>query len=434
MAVIFYGTREYGLVDEYQGELASTTFFHVWFVPLVPVGSTWITHQGVGQRRGHEITLHGKSVAAGYARVWGPIAAVGSLGAVLGGASIVYAVIAVVAALACAASWRWRTLHGERARRESDFNYVAFGTRVHPKRLLAETRAQLKAALDRQWAARAPKNSPNDIARHGTSDPAEAVIAYGLLRLGALERRGGTEDADADRILDGEHVPTAPPAGPYRGSVEPTSPTTASTATLSELVAARAAEDAHAIAAVAAPSEVRSELRRRRRRYRLGLVGAAVVSIAGFSTVARAIKPTVAVTLAQLRAIHPPTGRTVDVQCDSVTPVLWQELTKDGDVDSQIVMCEIGAYHLPVKLQGTSLLEGTRIHGELRDIPERALWVTQGLYENPDIESATLSVYVDTGHWDRGPQLALGLLFGLLGPAALGLYIVWTRRHRDALA
>ncbi len=436
MAVIIYGTREYGLVDEHEGELASTTFFHLWFAPIFPVGSTWITHASADQRLGHKIKLYGKSVAAAYLRVWAPIAALANFAASFERGSIVHAAIGFFAVALCAWSWTWRKLRGDRAKRRSDFNYVAFGTRVEPSRLDAETRAALKAGLDQQWNARAPKGSPNDVARHGTTDPAEAVLAYGLLRLAAIERRGkGDEDTDADRILDGDHVPAIATDGPYRGGAEPRAATTAHTATLADLVAARQTVDAESYARVApSKSELGAELRKRRRRYRLGLAGAVILGIGGVAMFTKAIRPTIDVTLQQLRSVHPPTQRYVNVVCDSVIGPVWQETSRRGEVENQIVLCELGQYHLAVKIGDDDPVPTTRVSGELRTIPETAIWVTQGLRMEPEIDNATLEVYVDAEHGaERGLNIALGLTFLLGAPFLFWLYIRWTRRNREAL-
>ena len=74
MSVIIYGVRSYGRVDAHAGEHAQTKFFHIWFAPLVPVGSWWVTPTG-----GHSIKPNLKSIAAGYLRIWGLIATIGLL-------------------------------------------------------------------------------------------------------------------------------------------------------------------------------------------------------------------------------------------------------------------------------------------------------------------------------------------------------------------
>ena len=72
--IVIYGTRHYGVVDERGGEYALTRFAHIYWLPLFPVGSMWVTRTTEDGYRGHTIGLSGKSVLAGYARVWGPIA------------------------------------------------------------------------------------------------------------------------------------------------------------------------------------------------------------------------------------------------------------------------------------------------------------------------------------------------------------------------
>ncbi len=435
MAVIIYGTREYGLVDEYQGEHASTTFFHIWFAPIFPVGSTWIT-RSVGEREGHKIKLHGKSIAAAYLRVWGPIVALlGFLASENG--SHGYAALGTLALALSAWSWRWSKLRGDRAKRRSDFNYVAFGTRAEPSRLLAATRTELRVSLDRSWNARAPKGSPNDVAQHGTSDPAEAVLAYGLLRLAALERRAkGDEDADADRILDGDHVPVAIADGPYRAA---TLGAPSSATALGDLVAARAAADARDKAAPAnveamdvAKAERVAATRKKRRNYQIGLAVATFLTVSTTIAFVDAMKPELDVTVTQMRSMLPPTSRFVRVECDHIVGPLWEETDNKGRVESRIAMCELGPYHLAVKFDDDDTIPTKVVRGELKNIYESAIWVKEGLRMEPEIDAATLEVFVDADS-SRGAMIAIGLLFLLGTPLAYLFYFRWARKNREWL-
>src|SRR5258705_7313002 len=72
VSVIIYGVRPYGTVEAHGGEHAETHFFHIWFVPLIPTSSHWITQRTHEGSRGYSIDMHAKSVLAGYLRVWGP--------------------------------------------------------------------------------------------------------------------------------------------------------------------------------------------------------------------------------------------------------------------------------------------------------------------------------------------------------------------------
>ena len=66
--MIIYGTQLYGKVDHLPGLFyVATQFGHIWFVPLVPVGSYLILDDG--KERGISIGLSGKSVLFAYGRL-----------------------------------------------------------------------------------------------------------------------------------------------------------------------------------------------------------------------------------------------------------------------------------------------------------------------------------------------------------------------------
>lgn len=72
--IIFYGVRQYGRIDEQAGTSIATQFAHLWFVPLFPVRSHLVLGESAdGKFSGIPIPLSGRSVAAGYLRIWGPI-------------------------------------------------------------------------------------------------------------------------------------------------------------------------------------------------------------------------------------------------------------------------------------------------------------------------------------------------------------------------
>lgn len=436
MAVIIYGIREYGRVEDHGGEYAVTRFFHLWFAPLFPTGSSWISGAVPGGRTGHEISLHGKSVAAGYLRVWGPIIAIGNLAAGLQSLAAAHLVVAAIAVGLTALSWTWRSLRTDAARRRSDFNFVAFGTRCEPKRMSRALRADLKRDLDHRWDARMPDRSPNDVALHGAADPDEAVIAYGLLRLAGLKRAEAAH-ADADRILAGAHVPVATVDGPYRATGATTNAPT--TATLSDLVAERAQQ----VAAARAPVHVQTadELTRdwkyRRRRWRLGLVLATFFMFGGIGMIGIAFQPTLTIGIRELRSVRPPTARTVRIACDAVHGPVWEETDSRGDTTSKIAMCELGQYLLPLKLDEDDALPqaGVLLEGELLTISERHVWVKDGLRKEPDLEMRSVEVYLDMAKaFDRWIQAGLGLAFALGTPLLYFVYFRARRRYRAELA
>jgi len=63
--MIVWGTRMYGWVDGIEGQgMVATRFFHLMFVPLIPLGSVFM----VDDDRGTSISLSWKSVLVAYVR------------------------------------------------------------------------------------------------------------------------------------------------------------------------------------------------------------------------------------------------------------------------------------------------------------------------------------------------------------------------------
>lgn len=74
---IVFGTRLYGKVDEVPGLFhVATNFFHVWYLPLIPVGSVVVLDKRGGAFRGAKIDLSVKSVLVAWARLWLFVAAI----------------------------------------------------------------------------------------------------------------------------------------------------------------------------------------------------------------------------------------------------------------------------------------------------------------------------------------------------------------------
>ena len=223
--IIIYGTRFYGRVDAHGGQHHQTRFFHIYYVPLVPIEALWVTQDGDGKTcRGHDVQMSGRSVVAGYARVWGPVALVAGLatGAVGG-------IVAGVALGALGAwSWTWRSLRTARERRRSDFHQLAFGTRCDPLDMDTQLATILQPKVAERWAQVSEGNAPEDVARLGAASPAQAVLAYASLRLAARlapSSHARTARDDSERILDA--IKDAPPtlgAGPYRSTALPPGP------------------------------------------------------------------------------------------------------------------------------------------------------------------------------------------------------------------
>jgi hypothetical protein len=166
--------------------------------------------------------MSARGVLAGYARTWGAILGAAGIAGVGGVAGFGVALAAVGTA---ALSLSWRKPAGKAAERRSDMNQLAFGTRCEPSLMPEELVVVLRPELESRWRQLANGETPSDVARFGTEDPARAAAAYGVLRLTALTLPAAqrTEaEADAARIANGLHdVPQLTDGGPYRNAELP---------------------------------------------------------------------------------------------------------------------------------------------------------------------------------------------------------------------
>jgi hypothetical protein len=222
--IVIYGTRFYGEVDSHGGHRQLTKFFHVYYVPLVPVSTLWVTGDVDNGYSGHPVRMSGRSVVAGYARVWAPLAAFGAF--VAGSAGSMVAAAALVAL--CAWTWTWRSVRGAREQRRSDFHLLAFGTRCDPLNMEHELATSLQPYVARRWAEVAEGNSPEDIARLGAGNSSQAVLAYASLRLAARLAPGEQvrkQSLDnSERIIDAIKETPVLEGGPYRATPQPALP------------------------------------------------------------------------------------------------------------------------------------------------------------------------------------------------------------------
>ncbi|MEO8551386.1 MAG: hypothetical protein ABI678_15515 [Kofleriaceae bacterium] len=203
--LIIYGRRAYGRVDAHGGEYAHTTFAHLWYMPLFPIQSYWITQEGDAPL-GFEIGFHGRSVMTAYLRMWAPLVAIACLAS---GSPIIGAAFAALGV----GAWLWRPAP---LARRSDFNFVAYGTRCEPSRMPRDMRDRVKRSLEGRWEDLALGKPPEDIAQFGAKTIDEAATAYGLLRLSAVERRDPNGHNLADRIAAGQYDKAPAGEGPYR--------------------------------------------------------------------------------------------------------------------------------------------------------------------------------------------------------------------------
>ena len=210
--IIIWGTRNAGKVDHRDGQFAMTRFAHVYWLPLFPVSSIWVTGDGVG----HTMKLSARSVFAGYARTWGLLLA----GLGVAGAIPLWAALAAV--VSAGVSLSWKDAHGADAQR-SDLNLAAYGTRCEPKLLPGELADALRQEANDRWALVSNGETPTDVAKFGTDDGRRAATAYGVLRLTALTlppAQAAEAESDAARIASGARErPALGDGGPYRSTV-----------------------------------------------------------------------------------------------------------------------------------------------------------------------------------------------------------------------
>lgn len=78
--LIIYGMRFFGRVRECGSSYVATRFFHIWYVPLIPLGSRLILRTSQdGSVQGVSVPFNVKSMLAAYLRVWGPIALIATV-------------------------------------------------------------------------------------------------------------------------------------------------------------------------------------------------------------------------------------------------------------------------------------------------------------------------------------------------------------------
>ncbi|MCL2723650.1 MAG: hypothetical protein FWD69_04350 [Polyangiaceae bacterium] len=86
--IIVFGTRSYGKINACGPSHHTTKFFHVSYLPLIPVESWLVLEKSAdGTMRAIRAPLQFKSILAAYMRVWGPIAILLALGSGLSAVS-----------------------------------------------------------------------------------------------------------------------------------------------------------------------------------------------------------------------------------------------------------------------------------------------------------------------------------------------------------
>lgn len=77
--VIIYGTRFYGKVKACGSSFLATQFVHIYYVPLIPMGTQLVLEENAGSYKGIKSAFSLKSMFAAYMRVWGPIAVIAAI-------------------------------------------------------------------------------------------------------------------------------------------------------------------------------------------------------------------------------------------------------------------------------------------------------------------------------------------------------------------
>lgn len=92
--MIIYGLRHFGPVDEIPGVgCVKTRFVHIWFIPLIPLGSTFVTQEGYNQVSGFKVPFSFKSVFVAWAKVALFFSFLGLVALMVGGVGNLYEVL-----------------------------------------------------------------------------------------------------------------------------------------------------------------------------------------------------------------------------------------------------------------------------------------------------------------------------------------------------
>jgi hypothetical protein len=170
--VVFWGARPYGKSDEHSGSYVVTRFAYLQFLPLVPSQSFLIVASG-GPPRALALPLVGRSVLAGYARIWSPVAAFVGLAVACSGAPFVGGTLLALSVAVGLYAWirLGRLTAPERAHREA---YAAFAGAPVDVALIASATRGPDAAAAAAWLADITRRAEETIRTEG----AELAASY----------------------------------------------------------------------------------------------------------------------------------------------------------------------------------------------------------------------------------------------------------------
>jgi hypothetical protein len=425
--------RVFGKVDEYGGQLAASTFLHLWVLPILPTGSVWISADGI-QPMAHPIRWHWRSIAAAYLRSWAPIFCLSSF---VADTSARYA-LAGVALLLCAWSWTWRMAHRRRAQQLSDFDLVTLGSQCPPERLLRLEQERLLAQKQKELAALATGRSPEDIARFGSAKLAELLAAYAVLRLVAAQTLpSGPWRLAARRIVEGRHDEPDAADGVFRTATAADPRVTAEELTAWVGARARRLRARSVIELARLPRTWPQKILWGGWTRLFGYLALAAAAAFGALMLGNVRDPDSydLITERRLRDTIATGQKEYRVQCDSLLRFRSAPHRDAPDV----YLCQLGARFLPVLATAREGLtptddadgyNGALIRGRLHprhvfraDAPQWELQLRGSAYDD-----RAAVVYLVTDVFSKAGQLTLALSF-LLG--SLLLLILWERVRRQ---
>lgn len=156
---ILYGVRTFGKVFACGSTALATQFFHVWYLPVLPVGGVLMLSHGA--RLPARLRLD--SVLAGYARTWGIVAAAGLLGWRLlgsGGGRGPATALAVAALVAAAAAWAYGRLSREAMAQQSSTPSSSITRSTWPGCPRTNAQGSSRRSRSRSRASRRTRNRP----------------------------------------------------------------------------------------------------------------------------------------------------------------------------------------------------------------------------------------------------------------------------------
>jgi hypothetical protein len=221
--IVVHGIDRFGKVDEVDGEYLVTRFHHLFLLPLVPIGSEWITKRDGDTIVGRVCRLSWKSVLAAYVRTWGVVMPAFLLAVASTGRTTLLFPATFIGALAMASLWSRKQRDPHELRRVA-VQRPALGIALDPAQLPRDSVDILLPIVAERFEAVSGGRTAVEVAVHGASSEIQAAYAFVLLRLLSVTMHG-IDAVNAHAVsLDLLRIHDVPATtdGPYR-----TMPTTA---------------------------------------------------------------------------------------------------------------------------------------------------------------------------------------------------------------